>query len=114
MLKLSGGSPAWSLLEAAKGRFVYVNLWTSRPADPFDLVVSDINMPHRDGFHLLNVIRNRWPNTPVILMTGLSTLEKKQESLKAGAAAFLAAGGGAGLLFGTRRLPSSGQNLASV
>ena len=37
MLKLTGGSPSWSLLEAAKGRFVYVNLWTPRPADPFDL-----------------------------------------------------------------------------
>jgi fructose-1,6-bisphosphatase/inositol monophosphatase family enzyme len=37
MLKLTGGSPSWSLLEAAKGSFVYVNLWTTRPADPFDL-----------------------------------------------------------------------------
>ena len=37
MLKLTGGSPSWSLLEAAKGSFVYVNLWTTKPADPFDL-----------------------------------------------------------------------------
>jgi len=37
MLKLTGGSPSWSLLEAAKGRFVYVNLWTEKPSDPFDL-----------------------------------------------------------------------------
>ncbi len=37
MMKLTGGSPAWSLLEAAKGRFVYVNLWTTKPSDPFDL-----------------------------------------------------------------------------
>jgi fructose-1,6-bisphosphatase/inositol monophosphatase family enzyme len=37
MLKLTGGSPSWSLLEAAKGRFVYVNLWTAKPSDPFDL-----------------------------------------------------------------------------
>ncbi|MHC4452967.1 MAG: inositol monophosphatase family protein, partial [Planctomycetota bacterium] len=32
-----GGSPAWALLEAAKGRFCYVNLWSDRPAAPFDL-----------------------------------------------------------------------------
>lgn len=37
MMKLTGGSPSWSLLEAAKGSFVYVNLWTARPSDPFDL-----------------------------------------------------------------------------
>ncbi len=37
MMKLTGGSPSWSLLEAAKGRFVYVNLWTTKPSDPFDL-----------------------------------------------------------------------------
>ena len=37
MLKLTGGSPSWSLLEAARGNFAYVNLWTTKPSDPFDL-----------------------------------------------------------------------------
>ena len=37
MVRSPGGSPAWALLEAAKGSFVYVNLWTKRPAEPFDL-----------------------------------------------------------------------------
>jgi len=37
MMKLAGGSPSWSLLEAAKGNFAYVNLWTTKPSDPFDL-----------------------------------------------------------------------------
>lgn len=32
-----GGSPAYGLLEAARGRHVYVNLWSKRPAEPFDL-----------------------------------------------------------------------------
>lgn len=32
-----GGSPVWALLEAAKGRFNYINLWSKRPAAPFDL-----------------------------------------------------------------------------
>ncbi len=32
-----GGSPAWALLEAAKGRFCYVNPWSERPAEAFDL-----------------------------------------------------------------------------
>jgi len=32
-----GGSPAWALLEAAKGRFSYVNLWSKRPSEAYDL-----------------------------------------------------------------------------
>jgi fructose-1,6-bisphosphatase/inositol monophosphatase family enzyme len=38
MVRSPGGSPSLALAEAAAGRFVYVNLWTSRPAEPFDLV----------------------------------------------------------------------------
>jgi fructose-1,6-bisphosphatase/inositol monophosphatase family enzyme len=37
MVKLPGGSPLWAMLEAAKGSFVYVNLWSRRPAFPYDL-----------------------------------------------------------------------------
>ena len=36
-VKSSGGSPAYALLEAAKGHFVYVNMWDHRPAAPHDL-----------------------------------------------------------------------------
>lgn len=38
MLRSPGGSPSLALAEAAAGRFVYVNLWSTRPAAPFDLV----------------------------------------------------------------------------
>jgi myo-inositol-1(or 4)-monophosphatase len=37
MVRSPGGSPSWALLEAAKGSFVYVNLWAQRPAEPYDL-----------------------------------------------------------------------------
>jgi myo-inositol-1(or 4)-monophosphatase len=37
MVKLPGGSPSWAMLEAAKGNFVYVNLWSKRPTEPYDL-----------------------------------------------------------------------------
>ena len=37
MVRSPGGSPAWALLEAARGSFVYLNLWSKRPAEPFDL-----------------------------------------------------------------------------
>jgi fructose-1,6-bisphosphatase/inositol monophosphatase family enzyme len=37
MVRMEGGSPAAALLDAAKGGFVYVNLWDKRPSEPFDL-----------------------------------------------------------------------------
>ncbi len=37
VVKASGGSPSWALLEAAKGLFTYVNTWPGKPAAPFDL-----------------------------------------------------------------------------
>jgi fructose-1,6-bisphosphatase/inositol monophosphatase family enzyme len=37
MVRMTGGSPAWALLEAAKGTSNYVNLWSRKPADAFDL-----------------------------------------------------------------------------
>lgn len=37
MVRSPGGSPAGALLEAAKGSFVYVNLWSKRPAEAYDL-----------------------------------------------------------------------------
>jgi fructose-1,6-bisphosphatase/inositol monophosphatase family enzyme len=37
MVCMPGGSPAWALLEAAKGAFTYANLWPRQPADAFDL-----------------------------------------------------------------------------
>jgi fructose-1,6-bisphosphatase/inositol monophosphatase family enzyme len=40
MVRSPGGSPAWALLEAAKGSFVYVNLWSNRPAAAFDLAAA--------------------------------------------------------------------------
>jgi fructose-1,6-bisphosphatase/inositol monophosphatase family enzyme len=37
MVRSPGGSPAWALLEAARGHFVYVNQWSRAPARPWDL-----------------------------------------------------------------------------
>ena len=32
MVRSPGGSPAWALVEAARGHFVYANLWSKRAA----------------------------------------------------------------------------------
>jgi fructose-1,6-bisphosphatase/inositol monophosphatase family enzyme len=40
MVRSTGGSPAWSLLEAAKGHYTYVNAWASRPTEAYDLAAA--------------------------------------------------------------------------
>jgi fructose-1,6-bisphosphatase/inositol monophosphatase family enzyme len=40
MVRSPGGSPAWALVEAARGHFVYANLWSKRPAEAFDLAAA--------------------------------------------------------------------------
>jgi fructose-1,6-bisphosphatase/inositol monophosphatase family enzyme len=37
MVRSPGGSPSWALVEAARGAFTYVNLWSKRASEPYDL-----------------------------------------------------------------------------
>jgi myo-inositol-1(or 4)-monophosphatase len=37
MVRSPGGSPAWALVEAARGHFAYANLWSGRQAEAYDL-----------------------------------------------------------------------------
>jgi len=38
---------------------------------PYALLITDIFMPRMNGLRLLEAARQRWPNLPVILITGL-------------------------------------------
>jgi fructose-1,6-bisphosphatase/inositol monophosphatase family enzyme len=40
MVRSPGGSPAWALVESARGHFVYANLWSKRAAEAFDLAAA--------------------------------------------------------------------------
>lgn len=40
MVRSTGGSPAWALIEAARGQFTYLNIWAARPAQVFDLAAA--------------------------------------------------------------------------
>ena len=39
----------------------------------FDVVLADLSMPHMDGLELLNKIRDRWPDSRVVLHSDLLT-----------------------------------------
>ncbi|AOE86516.1 sigma-54-dependent response regulator transcription factor FleR [Pseudomonas sp. TCU-HL1] len=57
--------------------------------EPFGLMVSDVNMPGMDGHQLLAIVRRRYPQLPVLLMTAFGAVERAVEAMRQGAADYL-------------------------
>jgi DNA-binding response OmpR family regulator len=55
----------WNILTAENGK-QGADIIASHP---IDLVVTDLSMPVMDGYELLALLREKWPTTPVIVMT---------------------------------------------
>ncbi len=62
ILKASG----YDVITAEDGFDAILQLNRTTP----DLVISDLNMPKMSGFELLSVVRRRFPNIPVIAISG--------------------------------------------
>jgi two-component system nitrogen regulation response regulator NtrX len=54
-----------------------------------DLVLLDIAMPGRDGVDILVEVRERWPDLPVVMMSGHGTIETAVKTTKHGAYDFI-------------------------
>jgi two-component system NtrC family sensor kinase len=57
--------------------------------DPYALVISDVQMPGRNGVELLREIRTRYPDTAVILVSGISRSQRIRDALQLGASDYL-------------------------
>lgn len=55
----------------------------------YELILSDIMMPDKDGFQLLEALYSEQNNIPVIMITGYSTVENAVKSLYNGAIDFI-------------------------
>jgi len=57
---------------------------------PADVVLLDLRMPGMDGMTVLKTIKQRWPETEVVIITGYPTVETAKEAVRLGAFDYLA------------------------
>src|SRR3974377_1366365 len=62
--------------------------------NPFDVVLLDVRMPGIDGMSVLRTIKQKWPDSEVVGITGYPTMETAKEAVRLGAYHYLAKPGG--------------------
>jgi two-component system response regulator PilR (NtrC family) len=84
-----------TLYELLSGEYVCQTAETAEKAfarletDSYDVVLTDISMPGLSGLELLGHVRQKFPNTPVIIISGISDQEHAQGLIRLGAFDFL-------------------------
>ena len=81
------GHEGWEVVLAEDGRDAIAAM--ARTGEPFDCVVSDVNMPELDGFGLVEAIRKHDNDLPVLLMTGDPSLDGAIRAIDSGAVSYL-------------------------
>ena len=61
------------------------------PAEKFDLIITDLNMPDMDGFEFIRTLREtpEYRDIPIIVLSSMTDLKNKDYALELGALAFL-------------------------
>src|SRR5512143_1060486 len=47
-------------------------------ADRVDVIITDLNMPVMSGYEVVSHVRSRYPDMPIIVMTGMKTPEVEE------------------------------------
>ncbi len=63
--------------------------WQILDGSGFDLVLSDVNMPGTSGLELAPRIAERFPNTPVVMVTGIDDPKVARRAMEAGAYGYI-------------------------
>ena len=58
-------------------------------AETIDVLLTDLRMPHLDGMELLQLVRERWPEVIVIVVTAYGSIQTAVEAMQLGAFDFL-------------------------
>ena len=56
----------------------------------FDVVLLDLRMPEMDGVEVLGAIKQQWPETEVIVITGYPAIDTAKQAARLGAYGYLA------------------------
>mgnify|MGYP003572023919 FL=1 len=55
----------------------------------FDVVLLDLRMPDLDGMDVLKTIKQRWPSSEVVVITGYPSIETAKQAVRLGAFNYL-------------------------
>ena len=87
----------WSYLRSLQG--ISCNVATasdgeealqSMERDPFDVVLLDMRMPGQDGLSVLRTMKQKWPESEVVIITGYPTVDGAKEAVRLGAYDYVA------------------------
>ena len=87
----------YEVIEASDGTFALDIL--AKNGSKISLVLSDMDMPHMDGLTMLRQAQAKWPQIPIILMSGMVTEDNKEMAIILGASEFLDKPFSAAMLF---------------
>jgi CheY-like chemotaxis protein len=79
----------------AGAHYQVVAVWNGAEAlaamerQPFDVILLDLRMPGMDGLSVLRMIKQRWPETEIVIVTGYPSLETVKEAVELGACDYL-------------------------
>lgn len=79
------GSVGYEISISASGREALATLSDHE----FDVVLLDLFMPEMNGFEVLEHLKRKHPNVPVLMMTGRASIQSAVEALKKGAFDYL-------------------------
>jgi len=61
----------------------------SSKKSPFDVMLMDISLPDRNGLEVLSIVKERYPNTNVLMLSMLPQEQYAKRALKLGASGYL-------------------------
>ena len=85
LLVESLASQGHQVVRASSGPEALGRMETHQP----DLVVTDLRMPGTDGVAVLRAVKQRWPDTEVVVMTAFASAESAVDAMREGAADYL-------------------------
>jgi DNA-binding NtrC family response regulator len=80
---LAADYDAWTAADAAEA----LEEMERRPAD---VVLLDLRMPGAQGLEVLKAMKQNWPDTEVVIITGYPSVDSAKEAVRLGAGDYLA------------------------